>query len=72
MHGVLGIPDKPMLPGQGRVAHMEHGSAGEHRKGLVQAVTAEIRSQMHGVPVLRRELQLGTVGVVHQQRYPYR
>lgn len=40
------------------------------RKGLVQAVTAEIRPQMHGVPVLRREPQLGAVGVVHQQRYP--
>ena len=69
MHGLLGAGGKAGLPGQGGVPHMEHGAAGEHRQGLVQAVTAEIRPQLHGVPGAVGEEQLRPVGIVHQQRH---
>ena len=65
----MALAAKPDFLGQGGVPHMEHGAAGEHRQGLVQAVTAEIRPQLHGVPGAVGEEQLRPVGIVHQQRH---
>ena len=65
----MALAAKPDFPGQGGVPHMEHGAAGEHRQGLVQAVTAEIARSLDGVPGAVGEEQLRPVGIVHQQRH---
>ena len=49
---------------------MKIGPAGEDRQGFVGRVTAEIRPQIHGMAWLRQEVQIGPVGIVHQQKGP--
>ena len=49
---------------------MEIRPARQHRQGLVGGVAAEVGSQIHGVPGVAQEAQIGPVGVVHQQQGP--
>ena len=45
-------------------------AAGEHRKGLMGRVTADVRPQIHGMPGRMQKFQVCPVGIVHSQEYP--